>query len=66
MYGTLDIFLIKRSQQHGVEHATKILPYRIRNRSLMAAVQRPPSSNRPPRKVIAGTVMQSYWEPHPG
>jgi predicted amidohydrolase len=33
---------------------------------LMAAVQRPSSSNRPPRKVIAGTVMQSYWEPHPG
>ena len=33
---------------------------------LMAAVQRPSPSSRPPRKVIAGTVMQSYWEPHPG
>lgn len=33
---------------------------------VMAALQRPSSSSRPPRKVIVGTVMQSYWEPHPG
>jgi predicted amidohydrolase len=28
--------------------------------------QRPNTSARPPRKVIAGTVMQSYWVAHPG
>ena len=24
------------------------------------------TSNRPPRKVIVGTVMQSFWGPYPG
>ena len=33
---------------------------------VLAGLQRPSSSGRPPRKVIAGTVMQSYWETHPG
>jgi predicted amidohydrolase len=33
---------------------------------VMTGLQRPSSSSRPPRKVIAGTVMQSYWEQHPG
>ena len=32
----------------------------------MTGLQRPSSSSRLPRKVIAGTVMQSYWEQHPG
>ena len=33
---------------------------------VMTGLQRPSSSSRPPRKVIAGTVMQPYWEQHPG
>ena len=33
---------------------------------VMAALQRPSSSSRPPRKVIVGTVVQSYWEQYPG
>jgi hypothetical protein len=33
---------------------------------VMTGLQRPSSSSQPPRKVIAGTVMQPYWEQHPG
>ena len=33
---------------------------------VMAGLQRPSPSSGPPRKVIVGTVMQSYWEQHPG
>jgi predicted amidohydrolase len=33
---------------------------------VMTGLQRPSSSRRPPRKVVVGTVMQAYWEQHPG
>src|SRR6476646_4698819 len=33
---------------------------------MMGGLQRPSSSSLPPRKVIVGTAMESYWVPHPG
>src|SRR5262249_11343204 len=32
----------------------------------LAAVQRPSTASRAPRKIIVGTVMQQFWVPHPG
>jgi predicted amidohydrolase len=32
----------------------------------MTGFARPATSNQSPRKVIVGTVMQAYWEQHPG
>ena len=32
----------------------------------LAAVRVPSSASRPPRKVVAGTVMQPFWVEHPG